>query len=91
MKINRNKLSIAVRVKRGRLGLREAADVAGVSHQTLHNVEKERPINADSFAVLCDWLDVPMDYFRAEEGEDEEDVDIRSGAAGPEKVLDATV
>ena len=61
------KLSIALRMKRGERSLQKAADEIGdISATTLHRIERgeQRP-DLDTYAKLCDWMGVPMSYFRA--------------------------
>ncbi|NBC16568.1 MAG: helix-turn-helix domain-containing protein [Bacteroidetes bacterium] len=62
--IDRGKLAGAVRAKRGERTLRDAAEDAGLNFATLSRIENENPCDLDTFARICDWLGVPMDYFR---------------------------
>lgn len=47
-----------VRIKRGNSGLREIAQVTGISASTISRVEREQTPDIETFLSLCDWLDV---------------------------------
>ena len=47
------------------LNLREAADLAGVSFNTLSRVERGQTPDLNSFRKIVDWLGVPADRFFA--------------------------
>lgn len=66
--VNLDRLAGAVRTRRGNMSLSEAAqEVNGVSRNTLNQIENcKRSPSLSTFAALCDWIDMPMDYFRDE-------------------------
>lgn len=64
--IDTSKLSGAVRARRGARSLRDVEAEAGVSFKTLARVEGGHTPDLTSFMRLCEWLGVPMDFFRAE-------------------------
>ena len=66
--INTNKLSIAVRTKRGSRSLRDIEEESGLTNATLSLIENEKVLNPTfgTLDKLCRWLDLPMDYFRIE-------------------------
>lgn len=61
--IDLNKLSVAVRARRGRLTLRQAAAEAGVNHATIRNLESGRAPDVETFARICRWVGVPAEFF----------------------------
>ena len=68
--INSEKLSIAVRSRRGSDTLVQAAEKSDVSKDTLSRIERQELVpTLSTFAKLCDWMDMPMDYFR-QDGEE---------------------
>lgn len=69
--INFEKLAVAVRAKRGNRSIREAAEEAGIPFPTLGRVEQGKPCDLGTFVAVCNWIGVPMDYFRTEGGETE--------------------
>lgn len=72
--LDRDKLSVAVRSARGSMSLKEAASESGVSKDTLSRIERKAlEPSLPTFARLCDWMDMSMDYFR-EDGEASEPV-----------------
>lgn len=72
--INLNRLATAVRTRRGSKSLKQAAEESGVSTSILNRIENEEANpGLETFAKLCDWMDMPMDYFR-EDGEEPEAV-----------------
>lgn len=67
-----SKLANSVRTKRGRNSLRETAEEIGdISPSTLSRIEngKHYP-GLDTFSSLCDWMNMPMDYFRSDPPDD---------------------
>jgi len=68
--LNLDRLANSVRTRRGSNSLQEAAEESGVPTSTLSRIEnRQMTPSLNTFAALCDWMDMPMDYFRA--GEDE--------------------
>lgn len=72
--LDQDRLANSVRTRRGSKSLQEAAEESGVPTSTLSRIENSdlRP-SLQTFAKLCDWMDMPMDYFR-EDGEEPEAV-----------------
>lgn len=48
-----------VRIKRGGRGLREIAQITGISASTISRVENGKTPDMETFLALCDWLEVP--------------------------------
>lgn len=72
--LDRDKLSVAVRSARGSMSLKEAAAKSGVSKDTLSRIERKAlEPSLPTFARLCNWMDMSMDYFR-EDGQGPEAV-----------------
>ena len=67
--IDTKKLAVAIRARRGSRGLREAAVECGLALGTMSGLENEARPDLDTFAKVCEWIGVPMDYFRAERAE----------------------
>jgi len=71
--INLDRLAGAIRSRRGSKPLTEVETESGVPASTLNRIEKAQSTpDLSTFSRLCDWLDMPMDYFR--EGSDPEAV-----------------
>lgn len=67
-RIDLNRLSAAIRAKRGNRTLREVAPESGISYGQLCNFEnRSRVPGLDNYMQLCKWLEVEMDFF-VEEG-----------------------
>lgn len=66
--LSRERVAVAVRTKRGKRTLRAAAKEAGVSHTTLHEMEKQNEVGSDAFATVLEWLGVPADFLMVENG-----------------------
>lgn len=64
--IDTKKLAVAIRARRGRLTLREAARECGIALGTMSSLENEGRPDLDNFAKVCDWIGMPMDDFRVE-------------------------
>lgn len=63
--INLDKLSGAVRARRGSRTLNDIADECSVPTSTLNRIENgTNAPDLSTFAKICDWLELPMDYFR---------------------------
>ena len=54
---------VAGRREKDGLNLREAAELAGVSFNTLSRVERGHTPDLNSFRKIVDWLGVPADRF----------------------------
>lgn len=69
--LNAEKLAEMIKNKRGGRGLRAAAtEIGGVSASTLSRIEQGSLPDIDTFIKICNWLNVPTDYFtRSEEHE----------------------
>lgn len=62
------RLANSVRTRRGSMSLRQAEEDSGISKSVLHAIEKEQTKpTLDVFARLCQWMDMPMDYFLDED------------------------
>lgn len=61
--INTDKLSAAIRTRRGNMSLREAAKESGINRGTLSEVERGAKPGLDTFLRLCQWVGVETDYF----------------------------
>lgn len=62
--LNRQKLAAYVRTKRGNKSLHDVAKMLGnVSISTLSRVEAGKNINVETYFALCDWLEVPPQWF----------------------------
>lgn len=59
------KFSNSVKSKRGKLklGLRVLANDIGISASTLSRIEQGKLPDIDTYIKLCDWLEVPTEYF----------------------------
>ncbi len=59
-----NKLAGAIKAKREKRGLREAAEEIGdVSASTLSRIEQGKAPDLETFLRLCDWLQMPPEAF----------------------------
>ena len=61
--VDTERLKVAVKAKRGRMSLRDAAKDCGLDYQTLHRVEKGGKPDTDTFVTLCNWIGVSSDFF----------------------------
>lgn len=62
--LNSTLLAEMIKSKRGNRGLREAAkEIGGVSAPTLSRIENGNLPDIDTYFRLCQWLDVPSDFF----------------------------
>lgn len=67
-RIDMNRLSAAIRAKRGNRTLREVAPETGLSYTQLNNFERRSRVpGISNYMTLCKWLEVPMDFFVTEE------------------------
>ena len=58
------KLSEVLRSKRGNKGLRAvAAEIGNVSAPTLSRIEQGKIPDVETFIKICNWLEVPTDFF----------------------------
>lgn len=58
------KLSQMIISKRGSINLRDAAnEIGGISASTLSRIEQGNLPDIDTFFRLCNWLNVPTDFF----------------------------
>lgn len=71
--LDREKLATAVRIKRGRTDITEAAEAAGIGRGTMYRIESGtmHDFGVEKFLRVCAWIDVPADYFVIKEGEPE--------------------
>ena len=68
--LNLDRLANSVRTRRGSSSLEEAAEESGVPTSTLSRIEnRDMNPSLNTFAMLCDWMDMPMDYFRTDDSE----------------------
>jgi transcriptional regulator with XRE-family HTH domain len=66
--LNMDQLSTAVRMRRGSRSLDDAAEESGLDRSLLYRVEREKAVpTLKNYFALCDWLDMPADYFRQRE------------------------
>lgn len=63
MSLDINLFSQSVRDRRGERGLREIAAEIGTSASTLSRIEKGKLPDVNTFLMLCEWLELPSDYF----------------------------
>ncbi|WP_462251152.1 helix-turn-helix domain-containing protein [Ekhidna sp.] len=61
--IDSSKLSHMIKSKRGKQGLRAAAQEIGISAPTLSRIEQGNLPDIDTYVKICDWLNVSSDYF----------------------------
>ncbi len=62
--LDTDKLSHAIRLKRGSNGLREAAkEIGEISYTTLSRIEQGNVPDVDTFIRICKWLEMPTDAF----------------------------
>ncbi len=63
-KIDTQKLSEMLKSKRGKKGLREVSkEIGQVSPSTLSRVEQGNLPDIDTYVKICNWLEVPTDFF----------------------------
>ncbi len=63
-KLNSELLASAIKTKRGKKGLREAAEeIDGVSSATLSRVELGKLPDVETFIKICNWLGKSADTF----------------------------
>lgn len=63
--LNSSLLAEMIKSKRGNRGLRETAKEIGTSSPTLSRIENGNLPDIDTYIKICKWLDVPSDYFTA--------------------------
>jgi len=64
--INLDRLAGAIRARRGSNSLKTVEEESGIPASTINRVEKaDSTPDLSTFTRLCDWLDMPMDYFRS--------------------------
>lgn len=62
--LNTELLSSTIKTKRGKMGLRDAAnEIGNVSSATLARVEKGNLPDVETFIKICKWLQVSTDTF----------------------------
>lgn len=62
--LNTLKLAQMVKSKRGSMGLREVAkEIGNISAPTLSRIEQGKLPDIDTFFRVCEWLEVPTDFF----------------------------
>jgi len=62
--LDTDKLSHAIRLKRGTTGLRDAAKAIGeISFTTLSRLEQGHVPDVDTYILICKWLEMPTDAF----------------------------
>ena len=72
------KLAHQIKEKRGKRGLREAAqEIGNVSASTLSRIEQGKVPDLDTFIRICRWLDVSTDYFTKSDSEADVGNDFR--------------
>jgi transcriptional regulator with XRE-family HTH domain len=65
-KLNTDLLASAIKSKRGKTGLRDAAiEIGGISPATLSRIELGNLPDVETFIKICNWLGVPADTFIA--------------------------
>lgn len=66
-RIDMNRLSAAIRAKRGSRTLRDVAPETGISYPQLSCFERRSRVpGLDNYMQLCKWLEVEMDFFVTE-------------------------
>lgn len=63
IRFDAKRFSVAVKEKRGAVGLRAAAKEIGISPATLCRVENKKEPDITSMAKICVWLDIQTEYF----------------------------
>lgn len=63
LKYDSKRLSVAVKEKRGEIGLRALGKEIGVSAATLSRIENKKEPDVTTLAKVCVWLEIPMEYF----------------------------
>lgn len=63
MKFDINGLASAIRAKRGDISLGRIAESVGVGASTLSRIENKKLLDIETFAILCDWLNVNPNLF----------------------------
>lgn len=61
MEVNPENISSMIQKKRGGRGIREVAQEIGISSATLSRIVNGKLPDINTFAKLCQWLDVPAD------------------------------
>lgn len=61
--INTTRLADAIRVRRGRKSLREAAEETGISAATLSQLENGAQPNLQTFLTLAEWIEIDLEWF----------------------------
>ena len=62
--LNTDLFSSMIKSKRGKKGLRDAAeDIGDISAATLSRVEQGKLPDVETFIRICKWLDTPTDTF----------------------------
>jgi transcriptional regulator with XRE-family HTH domain len=62
--LNTEMLASAIKTKRGKKGLRDAAaEIGGISPATLSRVEQCNLPDVETFIKICNWLKIPTDSF----------------------------
>ena len=69
-RIDSEKLSLMVKSKRGKLGLRSASKEIGISAPTLSRIEQGNLPDIETYLKICEWLVVPSDYFTKAESQE---------------------
>lgn len=94
-KIDSNKLSSMIKSKRGNLGLRSAAKEIGISAPTLSRIEQGNLPDIETYLKICEWLNVPSNYFTTEDIEDnvksKVTASLRADKTLPKDTVDALV
>jgi transcriptional regulator with XRE-family HTH domain len=66
--LDMDRLSTAVRMQRGSRTFDDAAEESGLDRSLLYRVERGKAApSLQNYFALCDWLDMPADYFRRRE------------------------
>ncbi len=61
--LDTKKFSQMIKSKRGNIGLRALASEIGISASTLSRIEQGNLPDIDTYLRLCDWLEVPSEFF----------------------------
>ncbi len=65
-----------IRLKRGSQGLRAIATELGISASTLSRIERGHTPDIETFARLCQWLEVSMDSLFNHAGQDAQTIHL---------------
>lgn len=71
-RIDTEKLSGMIKRKRGKMGLRKAAEIIDISAPTLSRIEQGKLPDIDTYLKICDWLGVSAEFFSISSTQDKD-------------------